>query len=272
MNCKICSAESMPFYQGRLLSKYNVTYYRCVDCEFIQTEEPFWLKEAYENIITQLDIGLVSRNLYLKEKLPVIIDGLFPEAKNMLDYGGGYGMLVRLMRDQGYNFYRQDIYCQNLFAQHFDIADAGIKRFDLLTAFEVFEHLSDPLTEISQMFELSDTIIFSTEIVPEDVDFSSWWYVSPSTGQHIAFYSVISLGKLAAHFGKYFYTNGKNMHILSKSQLDGVVAEKVLADAKPAIITRIQNIIAGKKPSRPSLLEPDYQFIESLLKSNNHSG
>lgn len=272
MKCKICSAESIPFYEGVMLSKYPVKYFRCVGCEFIQTEEPFWLKEAYENIITQLDIGLVSRNLYLKEKLPVVIDSLLPAAQNMLDYGGGYGMLVRLMRDKGYNFYRQDIYCQNLFAQFFDITDADIKHFDLLTAFEVFEHLSDPLPEISQMFELSDTIIFSTEIIPDKVDFSHWWYVSPSTGQHIAFYSIKSLEKVASNFGKYFYSNGKNMHVLSNLRLEENVALRALADAKPDLITRLQTKIAGKQSGRLSLLESDYKHIEALLRSNKQSG
>ena len=55
-------------------------------------------------------------------------------------------MFVRIMRDKGFNFYRQDIHCQNLFAKHFDISNIKItEKFDLLTAIEVFEHLEDPM-------------------------------------------------------------------------------------------------------------------------------
>jgi hypothetical protein len=50
---------------------------------------------------------------------------------------GGYGMFVRLMRDGGFDFHREDPLCDNLFAQGFDRQDDGT--FELVTAFEVFE-------------------------------------------------------------------------------------------------------------------------------------
>jgi len=36
---------------------------------------------------------------------------------------------VRLMRDEGYNFYRQDVYCENIFAKSFDVEDLKEKKF-----------------------------------------------------------------------------------------------------------------------------------------------
>ena len=68
-----------------------------------------------------------------------------PKAK-FLDYGGGYGMLVRLMRNYGFDFYYFDKYCQNLFANGFDLKDSACSRFELLTAFELFEHFSEPVS------------------------------------------------------------------------------------------------------------------------------
>ena len=85
------------------------------------------------------------------------------------------------MRDRGFDFYRQDTYCQNLFASGFDIADAGSnEKFSLITAFEVFEHLVDPITEISSMFETADSIVFSTHLQPnkEISSVNDWWYLS----------------------------------------------------------------------------------------------
>jgi hypothetical protein len=91
---------------------------------YVQTENPYWLEEAYNSAITSLDIGLLKRNNYLVKEISPIIDCCFPEASTMLDFAGGYGAFVRLMRDEGYNFYRQDVYCDNLFTKHFDITDS----------------------------------------------------------------------------------------------------------------------------------------------------
>jgi hypothetical protein len=97
-----------------MLGKYEAKYYQCSDCQFIQTEEPFWLEEAYKDAITKLDIGLVYRNENITPIISTIIQLLFSKSKRFIDYGGGYGLFVRMMRDRGFDFYRQDIYCENL--------------------------------------------------------------------------------------------------------------------------------------------------------------
>ena len=132
MKCHICQNKTSDIFQTKILKKYDVSYHQCSSCRFIQTDDPFWLPEAYENIITSLDIGLISRNLYLQEQVPNIINTCFTEAQSMLDYGGGYGMFVRMMRDKGFDFYRQDIYCDNLFSKHFDITDFNDKKIGFL--------------------------------------------------------------------------------------------------------------------------------------------
>src|SRR5262245_33277870 len=137
MKCKICNSPSEEIFRKIVLQKYDVGYYKCTECSFVQTQEVTWLEEAYQSAITSLDIGLLSRNIHLKEVISKIIDCCFPEAKTMLDYAGGYGTFTRLMRDKGYNFYNQDDYCENIFAKHFDIKDANQKKFDLVTGFEV---------------------------------------------------------------------------------------------------------------------------------------
>ncbi|PKP59337.1 MAG: class I SAM-dependent methyltransferase [Candidatus Altiarchaeales archaeon HGW-Altiarchaeales-1] len=192
MTCKICNSDTNEVFEAKILNSYNVKYYKCKHCGFIQTEKPYWLNEAYSSAISSLDVGLVSRNLSFVPITASIIEKYFKVNGKFLDYGGGTGLFVRLMRDKGFDFYRQDIYCENLFAQNFDINDLDDKKikFELLTAFEVFEHLKDPLIEIEKMFKLSDSILFSTELQPlENVTPDNWWYFVPETGQHISFYS-----------------------------------------------------------------------------------
>ena len=101
------------------------------------------------------------RNEYLVPIVSTIIELFYQRATKFIDYGGGYGLFVRMMRDRGFDFYRQDIYCENLFAKHFDLSDLpGTSKFDMLTAFEVFEHLQDPISEIGKMLSYFDTILF----------------------------------------------------------------------------------------------------------------
>ena len=46
------------------------------------------------------------------------------------------------MRDKGYDFYWQDIYSKNLYATDFEYTKNT--KYEMLTAYEVFEHLPDP--------------------------------------------------------------------------------------------------------------------------------
>lgn len=221
MNCKICNNESELIFSKKILGKYEARYFQCEKCEFIQIENPHWLKEAYESAIFHLDTGLVSRNLYFSSITEKLILKHFSYHEKFIDYGGGYGLFVRLMRDKGFNFYRQDNYCQNLFAQYFDISDLKEidRKFELLTAFELFEHLENPLAEIEHMLRFSDSILFSTELQPNNIkEHTDWWYFGPESGQHISFYTKKSLEIIAKKFGLNFYTNGSTLHLLTKKQ------------------------------------------------------
>ena len=94
-----------------------------------------------------------------------VIDLFYSSATTFLDYGAGYGMFVRRMRDLGYNFYAYDLHCPNMFAEQVALADLEGKHFDLTTAFEVFEHLVDPLTVAKILFKLTDHLLLTTEVV-----------------------------------------------------------------------------------------------------------
>lgn len=271
MQCKICSSATVVITNKRILNKYDVNYHQCVQCHFIQTDEPFWLEEAYASAITDLDIGLISRNIYLQNTIPPLLDTCFPTASAMLDYGGGYGMFVRMMRDKGYNFYRQDNFCENLFANYFDLADSPDKKFDVLTAFEVFEHLADPVNETQKMLDLAGNIIFSTLLIPGNVkDFDDWWYVSPLIGQHIAFYDKKTLLVLADKFGKKLYSNNENLHIFSSRSLDRSAVDSLFKEPKRSLLKRLADrfFYTNKETTpKPSLLQKDYELIEKKLTS-----
>jgi hypothetical protein len=172
-----CRAASTPTFAAKILGKYDTVYYRCGSCGFMQTEEPHWLKESYASAINEIDLGPVSRAISGAKLIEGLILSSFDKDASFIDYGAGYGLLVRLMRDRGFDFCWRDLHCENLFAKHF--VAKPVMKFELLTAFEVFEHLDDPLSEI-QTVRTSDNLLFSTLLVPERVQIASdWWYFGP---------------------------------------------------------------------------------------------
>jgi hypothetical protein len=254
MNCKICKSTSALFGEAKILNKYLVCYFRCECCGFIQTENPYWLDEAYSETITKSDIGLIGRNLQMAYPTRKLILTCFDPTDKFIDYGGGYGIFVRLMRDQGFDFYRHDPLCKNLFADGFD-ASPNIN-YTLVTAWEVFEHLADPLTEIEKMLSYSRNFFFSTTllpITPQPLD--QWWYYGLEHGQHIAFYTHESLQVIAQKFGlKVHFTNG-SLHFIGDPDLNPILIKFAFTER----LKRLQKMI--QKPAPPSLLASDFQAL-----------
>jgi 2-polyprenyl-3-methyl-5-hydroxy-6-metoxy-1,4-benzoquinol methylase len=251
MKCKICSHFTTIFDTATVLDKYEVTYYQCDQCGFIQTEDPYWLEEAYSDAIDKSDIGLISRNLALEVQTRTIITLFFNQKEQFLDYGGGYGLFVRLMRDKGFDFYLYDPNCENIFAKNFEIEYPSDKNFHLLTAFEVFEHFVDPLSEIDKLLSLSPNIIFSTLLIPKhNPRPQEWWYYGLEGGQHVSLFSRESLNYLANKIGLRIYSNGSNYHLLTKKTISPVLY---------SLVTKIKiSKVINQFIRQPSLLQSDY--------------
>ena len=146
--CLICGSVSNYVFTKKILNKYEVNYYQCRKCDFIQTEKPYWLKEAYSNPIIDSDTGILSRNIVLS-KITALTTLLFAKKDSLvLDYAGGYGLLTRLLRDIGVDSFWSDKYSENIFAKDFIIKKKN--HYDVVTAFEFLEHLENPVKEIKK--------------------------------------------------------------------------------------------------------------------------
>jgi hypothetical protein len=266
--CKICSGGTKKVFTKTVLKKYEAGYFKCSSCGFVQTSEPVWIEEAYSSAITSLDIGLLQRNNQFCSDVSAIIDACFPESKNMLDYAGGYGVFVRLMRDKGYNFYRQDPFCENLFAKHFDITDGSLRKFDIVTAFEVFEHFVDPLPEIEKLLTYSENVIFSTTLTPPtDKELENWWYIAPETGQHVAFYSRKSMELIAEKHTKYYYEKDGILHLFTAKKLTEDQVDYAFKNVKYRTFLGVLKRKLDFSKTRSSLLEKDFEYIKGLINS-----
>lgn len=227
MNCKVCNSKSELSFKKIVLGKYEANYYQCKTCSFLFVDSPFWLGESYESAINMEDTGILERNLFFLKKLRFLLPVIFTKTSRYLDYGGGYGIFTRLMRDKGFDYYWKDVYCENLLARGFE-AKPGDK-FDALSAFEVFEHLVDPMDEISKMFLYSKNVFFSTVLIPDGpLPEKDWWYYGFSHGQHVSFYTQKSLEFIAKKNCLNLYTNGKNFHFLSEKKLPSLYYKLLL--------------------------------------------
>jgi len=251
-----------------VLKKYKASYFQCSKCGFIAPDNPIWLEESYEAAITKTDIGLIERNITYSQITECLIGCFFNAKSKFIDYGGGYGILVRLMRDRGFDFYRQDMYCDNLFATGFDISDAPDKEFEILTAFEVFEHLVNPLEEVGKMLKFSKNIFFSTELaVNPALPLDQWSYYGLEHGQHVALYTRQSLLEVAKYFGKHLITNGSSLHLLAESDEAGVMFQWITKLKMARILNGFLRVHMRPK----SFLEHDYLVLKDRLNNENFS-
>lgn len=213
--CPVCGSSRSHAFSATLLRKHQVSYYRCPRCGLLQTEEPYWLDEAYSDAIAISDTGLIRRNLSIAAKLAALLYFERDAEGAYLDVAGGYGMLTRLMRDFGFDFYWSDKYCQNLLARGFE-ADKANAPFKALTAFEVLEHVHDPLAFIAEVMESygSRTLVFSTELYGDTPPADDWWYYAFDTGQHISFYQAQTMLCIAERLGLKFHS-AHGIHMLT---------------------------------------------------------
>jgi hypothetical protein len=258
--CSICGCATRQFARATVLRRHKVSYFRCETCGYICTEDPYWLEEAYSEALSSLDVGAVSRNLRAVPVTGAVIRLFFDQNGRFIDYGAGAGLLVRLMRDAGFNFLWADKFARNTFARGFE---AGPGSYEMVTAFEVFEHLADPVCELEKMLSFSRNILFSTVLVPARApDPGQWWYYGLDHGQHVSFYTPQALRALGSRFGLSVCSSGE-LHLLSS---------RPVAPWKFRLLTRprVCRWINRFQP-RPSLTGPDYQLLAKALSDPHES-
>jgi len=253
VNCNVCGSDTRAVFNHEVLGKYTCTYYYCDACGFLQTEEPYWLDEAYSSAIATADTGIIQRNLNLSKLLSCLLFFQFDRHGKYLDMAGGYGILTRLMRDVGFDFYWSDKYCENIFAKGFESIEK--ESFTALTAFEVLEHVPNPVSFISDAMEMAKTrtLIFSTELfagLPPAPD--SWWYYAFQTGQHISFYQRRTLQIIAEKLNLECYSNG-SFHLLTDKKINSTAYRLLTHRRIGIVLSFLPKILSESKTMKDHL-------------------
>lgn len=255
--CKICQTESSYVFTGKILRKYDVKYYHCSECGFLQTEEPYWLEESYCNSVNICDTGLLLRSMTNSEAVTILIALLFNKNGLFLDYAGGYGLFTRRMRDIGLNYYWQDKFTENLMARGFEV-DNSMSLIELVSSFESFEHFVNPLAEIKKILTFSPNIFFTTDVLPEPIPkFNDWYYYGSNHGQHISFYANKTLKYIADKLGFYLNSHG-SYHLLSEKPINKLSFNMVFKLHKLGAFYLFKKMLSSKTASDCNQLKLKY--------------
>ena len=197
MFCRLCDGILGGFFTGKILGKYEVEYYKCSKCYSVQSENPYWLDEAYSQKKYNLDTGALQRNLNNFASCYILSKIL--STNKVIDFGGKDGLLCRFLRDHSIECYVYDKYSSPEYALDFQ-HKPDTHNIDMVLAFEVIEHFANPKSDIDEIFRLqSNYIVVTTELYSNQG--KDWWYFARETGQHIFFYTVEAINLIADNYG-----------------------------------------------------------------------
>jgi hypothetical protein len=214
--CRVCRNTAVFVFAQPILGEM-ASYFECGSCGYLQTEQPGWLERAYADAINDADTGIMRRNRENVGRVAMTLLAYNLLHGRVVDHAGGYGILVRLLRDDGIDARWRDKYCVNLLARGFEAEGTG---FDLLTAFEMLEHVLDPVAEIDGMLADADVAVVSTELIQTaETPRADWWYLGPGHGQHIGFFRRRTLALIADKVGCAFASDGRSLHLFSRRRI-----------------------------------------------------
>lgn len=195
--CRLCGGATKKVFEKRILSKYQIGYYQCESCDSLQTENPYWLAEAYDPLNERFDTGQVVRSLNNAAFLAALISHLGMQNSRVVDYGCGSGLLTRLMRDVGFDFWGFDAYSLPRLSIGFhtdSLVDASI-----INLSEVAEHFDEPSKSFDHIFSCDPELLVVQTNLFESLN-PEWDYLATDHGQHIFFYSHKAIAYLASRY------------------------------------------------------------------------
>ena len=216
ISCKVCQAPShlfgvVDFNKSCLeqrgerlpLTGFAVYYHRCSQCEFLFTiafDE--WSPDGFRQLIYNeqyvvVDPDFVEHRPTQNAKTVVETLREFRSSVRVLDYGGGTGLFAQRIREDGFSATTYDPFSE--------FTEMPKESFNLITCFEVMEHVPVPEETVATMAALLEPegmILFTTQLQPAEIDLIrlQWWYAGPRNG-HISLYSAASLLMLFRRHG-----------------------------------------------------------------------
>src|ERR1700743_1122692 len=100
--CRVCGGKAAWIFSKLILGKHDVHYLKCSTCGHAQTETPYWLKEAYAEKNSMLDVGMAGRSVWTAELAAALAYRMAVRpGEGCGGWGGGWGLWGRVCGGQG---------------------------------------------------------------------------------------------------------------------------------------------------------------------------
>ncbi|MFY0569959.1 class I SAM-dependent methyltransferase [Archangium lansingense] len=203
------------YFEGRRLYPANegrVSYVECLGCGFLWAPELHgWDPQTFKRRIYNEEYGLADPPFEIERptRLAAWVARFARPGMRVLDYGGGEGLLARSLREVGIDAVSWDPF--------YDSSGKPAGSFDLVTCFEVVEHVPDQRRLFFELASLSrgGVCVFLTLIRPERVE-GDWWYASPRNG-HISLHSETSLRQVCEDVGLALRSFSSEVHAMAQT-------------------------------------------------------
>ena len=260
-SCPVCAGDSGVVLQYTVLDHHPARLRQCSGCGFAWVMDPVWLEDSFGAELNNLDIGAVDRCSVVLDFVEVLIRREKISAGTFVDWGGGYGLMTRMARDRGLDFRNFDPFVKQLFAGPAQLET--MVPADLVVASEVFLHLPDPVAALGDLIASGSRVLL-TAVVLNGVPEKDWWYLMPSTGQHVAFFTPGSLREMARRTGSTLATDGRFFHVFSREKMRlssrAVVRSRSLAYSL-AMLNHLRFVALRAMGRNPSRTPGDQQLM-----------
>ncbi len=232
LSCRVCHGSAYyvgttdfnksgnDHFEGKRLfpvAEEQVDYYRCRQCGLMYTpyfdhwNDSDFQQRVYNHQYLLADPPFAGeRPARLAGYLAGLLGDEYKDLR-LLDFGGGSGQLEAFLKDHGIHN------CTTYDPHHHENSIRPNLEFDLVTAFEVVEHVSDQYSLFRDLCSLvndNGVLLMSTLLQPENIDSLGvdWWYVCPRNA-HMTFHTRESLCLVLQEYGFTLYSLSDELHI-----------------------------------------------------------
>lgn len=199
------------------LSGIPIYYYLCEACgfcfapEFQRWSQRDFVDRIYNAGYAEVDPDYAGPRPQANARF---IEQLFGNSRGKIrhiDYGAGAGLLSDVLSAAGWESSPYDPFAAQA-------ASRPSGRFELITAFEVFEHVADVSRLMKDLVELmaqESVLLFSTLLSDGEIARNqrlAWWYAAPRNG-HISLFSGRSLALALGGAGLNLASFSVGMHL-----------------------------------------------------------